>query len=899
MRHVLRLLGGLPMRRSLFRAAVLFGLLIATTLLAQQPGVILPQPKLNTVFPMGAKVGTAVEVTVTGADLDEVTGLAFSHPGIKADLVVPTSPTPDPKMKDKTQPGMKKGGPVTSAKFKVTVASDVPAGNHDVRVINKFGVSNPRAFVVGEKTEVLESDKAHNDLPDAQRIDIGSTVNAVIANQTDVDYYVFKGKANDRVIISCLTSSIDSRARPQLEVYDSTNRKLGLNRNYKENDALVDVTLPTEGDYYIRVAEFAYLAATADYFYRLSVSTAPWIDAVFPPAIPVGKASTVTVYGRNLPGGKPVPGVTLDGRPVESVSVSVTPPNDPNAHTKLAYRGYTSPARALQDGFEYQLTGPGGKSNNVTIYLTGLPVVLEKDANNDKPETAEEIALPVEVAGRIDKRYDKDWFSFTAKKGDVYYFELIAERLGSEMDTFFVVKNASNMGNVVEEQDDDPEPLHPISFFNRNGDPPAAKFTAPADGKYLVMVGSRESNVNFGPRCGYRLKIGKPAPDFRAVVMGKSRDVPISPLAYQGGEVALDVFVHRIDGYTGPIAATVEKLPPGVTAKPALIGTGSKWGTVVLTADVSAAPFTGPITVKCSATIDGKTVNQEARPATITWGVQPGQNIPTIARLDQSLYLAVRPEKAQLRIAADLATAKVKTKDRDGKDTEIPATFPLYVKPGDKITLPVKVTWQGEGARPNPVTVAVEPTQQNMQNAPVGLQAPVPIPKEKTDAPVTLDVRTTATPGSYSVVFRGDTQIQYARDPNKKDAKTPFTVTGFTAPLEVIVLPSTLGKVTVTPPLSAIKVGQSGELTVKVERAADYKGEYKVNVILPKDTKGVTVKEVVIPAGADEVKLPVAVASDAKPGTLSNLTATAIGTVHGKFPISQEVKFNLQIAAAK
>ena len=49
-----------------------------------------------------------------------------------------------------------------------------------------------------------------------------------------------------------------------------------------------------------------YTQGGPDYFYRLSISTAPWIDAVFPPVVEAGKATQVTIYGRNLPGGQPL-----------------------------------------------------------------------------------------------------------------------------------------------------------------------------------------------------------------------------------------------------------------------------------------------------------------------------------------------------------------------------------------------------------------------------------------------------------------------------------------------------------------------------------------------------------------------------------------------------------------
>lgn len=872
--------------------AALFGVLLAVPAFAQQPPQnVLPQPRVNSVMPLGAKAGSTVELTVNGTDLDDPSSLSFSHPGITAELIVPPEPKPDPNKKDPPKPAPK--APVTKHKYKVTVPADAPVGTHDVRLVTKFGVSNPRAFVVGTLPEVIESEKAHSDVPDAQKVELNSTVNGTIANTADVDYYSFTGKAKQRVLVNCRASSIDSRCRPLVEVFAADGKRLGGNRNYKENDALADITLPADGDYFVRVCEFAYQSGSTDHFYRLTVTTGPWIDAVFPNVVNPGKPTPVTVYGRNLPGGK-----KLDGTEFETLSVTITPPADA-ARDRLSMREVLAPPQAMEDGFEYRLPG----SNAVPVFFTDAAIHIEKDGPNDTPDKAEAIPVPCDVIGTVGKRYDKDWFSFEAKKGDVLYFELFADRLGSGMDTFYVVKNASgNMGNVVEEQDDDQDSLHPVTFFSRNGDPGAAKFTAPADGKFVVMVGSREANVNYGPRCVYRLRVSKPTPDFRAVVLPKSRDLNGASLGYAGGEVGLDVFADRRDGFTGPVTATAEGLPPGVTAKPTIIGTGQRWGTLVLSVADGAALFTGAIKVKCSATVNDKPIAHDARPASITWSVQPGNNTPTITRLDREFVLAVRPDKAPLRVAVDLPSVKVKTKDKDGKDVEKAAETPLFVKPGDKIVVPVKVTWQGGEARANPVNVRFEPAQPNANQAAIGVQGGdgnnpnMTIPKEKNDGTLTVDVRQNAVPGVYSIHLRADTQIQFLRDPSQKDKKSPAVVQAFAEPITVTVLPNALGKFTVTPPANnQLKAGTTAELVLKVERQADYAGEFAVKVTLPPEVKGLTVKDVTVPANATEVKIPVEVAKDAKDATVQ-ATVTATATVHGKFPITHEVKVqNLRV----
>ena len=60
------------------RRPAFFAGLLATAFSASAQ---LPQPKLFTVFPPGARSGTSVDVAVTGAELDELQ-LRFNHPGI-------------------------------------------------------------------------------------------------------------------------------------------------------------------------------------------------------------------------------------------------------------------------------------------------------------------------------------------------------------------------------------------------------------------------------------------------------------------------------------------------------------------------------------------------------------------------------------------------------------------------------------------------------------------------------------------------------------------------------------------------------------------------------------------------------------------------------------------------
>src|SRR5437763_11114267 len=83
----------------------------------------LPSVRFDRLFPLGGAAGTTVEVEIQGADIEEVKTLLFDHPGLKSAFV-------------------------QDRRFKITVAADVPAGTYDVRLVGRFGVSNPRQFAV-------------------------------------------------------------------------------------------------------------------------------------------------------------------------------------------------------------------------------------------------------------------------------------------------------------------------------------------------------------------------------------------------------------------------------------------------------------------------------------------------------------------------------------------------------------------------------------------------------------------------------------------------------------------------------------------------------------------------------------------------------------------------------
>lgn len=851
----------------LFLAAVALALLASSAFAQTPPGSAYPQPRLFTVSPPGGKVGTTVEVAWTGTDLEEPQALLFSNSAVKAEPIQPPPPPPPDPKKPPTPPAP----PPPVTKFKVTIPPNTPLGSLDVRLVNKWGVSNARTFVVGDLDEVLEKEPNDNDAQ-PQKVSLNSTVNGASGSNVDVDYYAFTGAKGQRVVVSCLARSIDSRLQPSVEVYDAKGKQLAANhlyggsRHHASSDALTDVTLPDNGDYLVRVTPFTYTQGNQEFFYRLTISITPWIDAVHPCIVEPGKTAKVTLFGRNLPGGQPDPAAVVEGRVLEKLVVDVAAPNEP---LKLTYGGHIDPVALGLDGFEYRTRNAAGSSNPVLLTLARAPVAIDNE-NNDTPETAQDVPLPVEIAGRVEKKRDRDWYAVTAKQGDVLNVEVISDRLGSPADLYFVLRNAATKANILE-SDDNPDSLS-LKLFARTDDPAVYRYTVPTDGKYLLMVAGREADSQADPRRVYRVRVTPDRPDFRLVVMPPDYYRPDGLTIPQGASEALTVFAIRQDGMNADIALTVEGLPNGVTAVPQSLGRKMKQTTIALTAAAGAAVFTGDIRIKGTATINGQAVVREARPAGVTWPVQPQANIPAVARLDRSLVLAVRgPAPFGLTATLDKAA----------------------VVQGDKATLAVKLNRVSPDVK-QPVALQVydpSPTA-NPANLPI---AGANIAPNATDASVPVTVNANVEPGVYTLLLRGTTQVPFNKDP-KAAQKPAINVVLPATPVTLTVLPKVVATVTAAAPNPMVKLGAQTEVVVKVARMYDYAGPFQVQLVAPPNVAGFTADPVTIPAGADEVKVVLKVAGNAPMGNRPDLSVKATAMVNGNVATVQEsAKFAVNV----
>ncbi len=210
----------------------------------------LPTPRLLTIMPMGGQQGTTVEVTLTGADLEQANELRFSDPKITA------------------KPKLAAGGKPVTNQFTVTIAADVPCGIHEARAMTRFGISSPRAFAVGGMPETTRV-KANTTLETALDLKSNFICNAAVTAAA-ADYYSFKATKGKRVIVDCAAAEIDSKLIKVLIIGDAQGRDLVVNRR----GGPLEFTAPADGRYVVKVHSLTYEGGP-EHFYRLALLDGP------------------------------------------------------------------------------------------------------------------------------------------------------------------------------------------------------------------------------------------------------------------------------------------------------------------------------------------------------------------------------------------------------------------------------------------------------------------------------------------------------------------------------------------------------------------------------------------------------------------------------------------------
>lgn len=335
---------------------------------AHAQSVGLPAPRLLTTSPMGAKVGTQAEITISGEHIDDADELTFSDPRIKATRKLNAVGQPE------------------ANKYVVTVAADCPVGIHEARVMTRLGISSSRGFSVGTLDEVSVT-KPNTTLATAMELKVGSICNAAMT-QRAVDHYVFEAKKGQRVIVDCATRGIDSKLDATVIVADAAGRDLQVERR----GGAIDFNVPADGKYVIKVHELTFKGG-AQHFYRLGI----W-------ELPVGAAIV------RLPSTKPVNSFSwpAPGLKEQAELAEAEPNNDGLKAQKITLpcdiAGNFFPAADV-DVFEFEAKKGDVWWVEVASERFGLPtdpaILVQHVAKNGDAETLTDVAEFADIPSPI------------------------------------------------------------------------------------------------------------------------------------------------------------------------------------------------------------------------------------------------------------------------------------------------------------------------------------------------------------------------------------------------------------------------------------------------------------------------------------------------------------------
>jgi len=607
----------------LFTAAVL-AILVTCAAPAQE------RPQIGYVYPAGGRQGTTFQVTLGGRNLKDITRLHFSGAGIEARVITGIKPLTEQEvnamrerltklsrmkgrpdaatckematihrtvsrylgmhLRRQTQPAISETVPV-----EIRLAADAAPGVREMRVETPRGGSNPLRFCVGRLpefcerepelvTEPLESwDSVRYPAMVTTDITLPAVVNGQIVPRDpdviryndrftpgDADRYRFSARKGQQLVIAAaarelipyLADAVPGWFQATLSLYDAQGKEVAYADDYRFHpDPVLSFKVPEDGQYVVEVKD-ALRRGRADFVYRIQIGELPFITGIFPLGGPAGAQTPVRLSGWNLP----VDALTVDAR---DKAPGILP---------LSVR-------------------KGDMISNAAPFQVGtLPECLEQEPNDALP-TAQSVAFPVIVNGRIDRPGDWDVLRFEGRAGQQIIAEVSARRLESPLDSVLELSDAAGQSLAVnDDYEDKADSLHTHHSDSR------IHFTLPSDGPYYVRLGDAQNHG--GPEYAFRLHLSAPRPDFELRVAPSC----INSVSWRLNPVT--VFVLRKDGFSGEIA--LQAATDGVALDGGIVREGQDRVRVTLAVASLLAPGPVSLCIEGRAVIDGKEVVRKA-----------------------------------------------------------------------------------------------------------------------------------------------------------------------------------------------------------------------------------------------------------------------------------------------
>lgn len=760
------------------------------------------EPAASYIFPAGGQRGTKVNFRIGGMYLHEGANFEMLGPGVTAaNRIAPTEtlwfegpviPLPASQQKE-DYPKDYAGS--------VELAGDAPPGARRWRVSTSQGATPSMKFVVGELPEIVEREIDGEPVP--VQVTLPLTINGRIFPREDVDDWTFTARAGEAIRAEVVAARIGSPLDARLVLYDTGGKLLAEDIGSSQGDACLHAIIPSDGTYRLRIHDVSF-GGLQHYVYRLTVTSGPYIERVYP--LGGRRGSTVRLE--------------LDGHGLSTDIAEITIPADaPSSYTVW-------------------LPLVGGTSNGVALETGDLAEVLESEPNGS-PQQAAASAAPAVANGRIGTAGDRDYWSLTAKRSDVFDLAVTAGRLGSLLDPVLVVED--NSGKELARAEESPGSQSDCRL----------RFTAPADGVFYVRVADRFASRG-GPRFAYRLRIEPAAmPDFRLTFTVDGLTL------YRKSQAKLRIAAERLGGFTGPIKLTVDGLPPGVSVQGGQIAANQPQADLTLVADDTPKIEARHITLHGTAEIDGRDVTQAATLATL-----PGE-----MTVENVLLAISMPTPFKIVGKYDLT----------------------FVPRGSTLVRHYNID---RGGFTGPLKVMLADRQARHLQGVAGQVVEVPASAEECDYPVFLPPWMELARTSRSVVMA----VGVVTDVDGSQHTVSFTSQNQNEQIVALVGPGLLNVQSERPSVECVPGGES-EVRIRVARDRLLEGPTRVELVVPPHIHGIAAEPVTVPAGTDSAALRIRCTQDFGPINMP-LVVRATGQ-RGDRPVTAETRLELVSASGQ
>ncbi len=501
----------------------------------------IPSIQLSAVSRAVGQAASTFPVRVSEGDqIDEVDQLVFSHPGIVA--TVQSSAARLLEIDPQPQYGQ----------FSVAVSPEVPPGIYEVRAKGRFGLSNPRAFLVTQSpVQFVETEHTKQEAA----IDLSlQQVTVDRAYPQRRNYYHVALAANDRFYVCAHARRIDSRAVVALALLEPDGHEVARARAIGEFPAELIYTVPTAGTYTLLAYDFLYQGGEG-FAFALQATVDP---------------SSVT-----------------------------TPPE--NELKRLGVTGGQSMSVAKRDapvgGLKPLAADPTASGAQ---WLTATSIAKTTEANIER-------TIPFTESGRFPSKAPSVNFDFKANAGQVLWVEVNSAKLDQLTDPRVIVYKVNrdaagkeSLQQLVEQ--DDAATLGPVAMKLRMRDP-YLQFTAPENATYRVLLADNATGARPNEALNFVLTVREAQPSFELLAYQPfpSKDPAQSKNwatnLMRGGTESIHVLVVRRDGFGDAIELRAEGLPAGVTCEKAIVAASANDAMLVLRAAEDAADWVGDIKV--------------------------------------------------------------------------------------------------------------------------------------------------------------------------------------------------------------------------------------------------------------------------------------------------------------